>query len=505
VASDDEDREIGARTTSSPLIAEAPGGSEAPSAAWSLLLRDRVRRRVHGSDRYRWWVLWSVLSGMFAAGFSFTILAVSIPDIAADLGTNETSLTWVVSAPLLMFAVAMPILGKAGDVYGHRRVYLTGLSTFVCFTALSAAAWNAPALIAIRTIAALEGAATGPASMAIINRSFSAEDRVKAMGWFSLVGAGAPVLGLIVGGVVIDAFGWRMLFLMQLPLAAFALVVNTVVLRETPRRERTPLDVRGALAVATAAVATLLVLERGRALGFTHPVVIAVSVAIPLGVIGFVFAERRAVEPLIPLEFFRRRNFSAPLVAQFFGNVAYMGGFIISPLLMQHVFGYTVAGAALAMMWRPLSFSLCAPMAGYAATRVGERIAAVAGESAVAGSLVLMALGASQRSVVLVVLGLVVSGIGMGVASPSLQSSVANAVDEQHLGIAGASQQMVFTVGASAGIQLLSVVLGGSRLADDFTTAYLVGAAMGVCAIVGALFVRSLPRQRAALEVVRAA
>lgn len=487
-----------------PLVGEVPGGSETPSVAWPVLLRERMRRRVHGSDRYRWWVLWSVLSGMFAAGFSFTILAVSIPEIAADLGARETTVTWAVSAPLLMFAVAMPVLGKMGDVYGHRRVYLTGLSAFVIFTALSATAWNATSLIVIRTIAALEGAATGPSSMAIINRAFPAEDRVKAMGWFSLVAAGAPVIGLIVGGVVIDAYGWRTLFLMQLPLAGMALLVNAVVLRETPRRPRIPLDFRGAFAVAVAAVSALVVLERGNAWGFTHPVVLAAAVAVPLGVWAFVRAERAARDPLIPLDFFARRNFSAPLVAQFFGNVAYMGGFIISPLLMQHVFGYSVTGAALVMMWRPLAFSLSAPAAGYAATRIGEKAAAIAGESAIAVSLVLMAIGASEQSVALVVLGLVVSGIGMGIASPSLQSSVANAVEEEHLGIAGAAQQMVFTVGASAGIQLLSVLLGGSRAPADFAGAYVVGAAMGTVAVGGALFVRSLQRTPA-LAVVRAA
>lgn len=487
-----------------PLIGDIPGGSETPSVAWPLLLRDRMRRRVHSSDRLRWWVLWSVLSGMFAAGFSFTILAVSIPQIADDLGASETALTWVVSAPLLMFAVAMPVLGKAGDVYGHRRVYLTGLSAFVVFTALSAAAWNAPALIGIRTIAALEGAATGPTSMAIINLAFPAGDRVKAMGWFSLVAAGAPVLGLIVGGVVIDAFGWRMLFLMQLPLAGLALLLNAIVLRETPRRERTPLDFRGAVAVAVVAVSALVVLERGNAWGFTHPLVIAAALISPLGAYAFVRAERRAPDPLIPLDLFSRRNFSAPLVTQFFGNVSYMGGFIISPLLMQHVFDYNVTAAALAMMWRPLAFSLSAPAAGYAATRIGEKASAIAGESGIAVSLVLMGLGASEHSVALVVLGLVVSGIGMGVASPSLQSSVANAVDEEHLGIAGAAQQMVFTVGASAGIQLLSVLLGSSRAAGDFASAYFIGAAVGAVAVGGALFVRSLERSPA-LEVVRAA
>ncbi len=479
------------------VVAEVPGGSETPAIAWPLLLRDRVRHKVHTSDRYRWWVLFSVLTGLFSAGFSFTILAVSIPDIAADLDASETSITWAISGPLLMFAIGMPVLGKIGDLRGHKKVYLIGMSLFVVFTGLSAVAWSAGALIVIRTASGLEGAATGPAAMALINRAFPPEDRVKAMGFFSLVAAGAPVIGLVAGGVIIEAFGWRMLFVMQTPLAAFAVLINALLLKETPRQPRTRLDLAGAAGVAVAAVSALLVLERGDALGFDHPMVMVAIALVPLAVVWFVRAERRAEAPLVPLEFFGRRNFSAPLVALFFGNVAYMGGFIISPLLMQHVFGYSVAAAALAMIWRPLSFSITSPISGFAATRIGEKTSAIAGQSAIAASLVLMALGASERSVAFVILGLVVSGIGMGVASPSLQSSVANAVEEKDLGIAGAAQQMVFVVGASAGIQLLSVLLGGSREAGAFVDAYLIGAVSGAVAVTAALFVRSLEREPA--------
>ena len=303
-----------ASSQGAPLVGDAPGGSETPTIAWPWLMRDAMRRRVHGSDRYRWWVLASVLTGMFAAGFSFTILAVSLPEIAGDLGGSETALTWAISGPLLTFAIAMPVLGKVGDVYGHRRVYLIGLGSFAVFTALSAFAWSVPALIIIRTIAGLEGAATGPASMALINKAFPAEDRVKAMGWFSLVGAGAPVFGLVIGGILIDAFGWRTLFIMQTPIALIALVINAVVVKETVRQERTRIDAAGAAAVATMAVSALVFLERGRAWGFGSPLVLACALLVPVGAMAFVAAERRARSPLIPLEFFGRRNFSACLL-----------------------------------------------------------------------------------------------------------------------------------------------------------------------------------------------
>lgn len=480
------------------LDGEVPGGSEVPGVAWPLLLRRRVQRKLERSDRHRWWVLWSVLSGLFAAGFSFTILAVSIPDIAEDLGASETALTWTVSGPLLMFAVGMPVLGKIGDLHGHRKVYLTGISLFVVFTGLSALAWNATALILIRVLAGLEGAATGPASMALINRTFPPAERVKAMGFFSLVAAGAPVIGLVAGGVVVDAFGWRTLFVMQLPLAASAVVVNAVVLRETPPLPRVSLDLKGATALAVTAVSALLALERGNALGWGHPVVAVAVALVPLGAVAFVAAERRARDPLVQLRFFRRRNFSASLIAQFFANVSYMGGFIISPLLMQHVFGYSVAAAAVTMIWRPLSFSLSAPGAGYLATRIGERTATLGGTGAIAASLLVLAAAASSRSVTLVVVGLVISGIGMGLANPSLQSSVANAVEEEHLGVAGAAQQMMFTVGASAGIQGLSVSLGGSRTAGAFVDSYLLGFALAVVAVIASLFVRSFERDHPA-------
>lgn len=440
-------------------------------------------------------MLWSVLSGLFAAAFSFTILAVSIPEIADDLGGSEAALTWTVSGPLLMFAVGMPVLGKVGDLTGHRRVYLVGLSLFVVFTGLSAAAWSAGSLVAIRILAGLEGAATGPTSMALINRSFPPADRVKAMGFFSLVAAGAPVVGLVAGGVIVDAFGWRTLFLAQLPLAGFAVLLNALVLRETPPQPEVGLDLRGAGAAAVTAVSALLVLERGSALGWSHPLVLAAGALVPLGAVGFVAVERRARDPIVPLRFFRRRNFSAPLIAQFFSNLSYMGGFIISPLLMQHVFSYSLAAAAVVMLWRPLSFSLSAPVAGYAAVRIGERTAGLAGTAAIASSLVVLALAASRQSLVLVVAGLVVSGIGMGLSNPSFQSSVANAVEERHLGVAGAAQQMVFTVGASAGIQILTVALGGSRDADAFVGAYLVGFVLALAAVAAALFVRSHERE----------
>ncbi len=294
-----------ARSAPETVLADYSGVEEVPAVAWPLLLRERLRRRVRESDRYRWWVLWSVLSGLFAAGFTITVLAVSIPDIARDLDTDRTTLAWIVTGPFLAHALGMPLLGKVGDVYGHRRVYLVGFGLFAVFTGFTALAWSAPALIAIRIVGALEGAATGPASMALIMHAFPAEDRVKAMGWWALVGAGAPVVGLVAGGPIVDAFGWRWLFVAQAPLALVALAIGAVVLRETPRSPRVAIDFRGAAALAVATVLPLLALQLGRDRGWFDPAPVALLAVAVIGLAAFVRCEQRASDPLLPLDFFR--------------------------------------------------------------------------------------------------------------------------------------------------------------------------------------------------------
>jgi EmrB/QacA subfamily drug resistance transporter len=487
-----------------PLVVEYAGGEEVPVVAWPLLLRERVQRRVGKGDRYRWWVLWTVLAGLFASGFTITILAVSLGDVARDLGSSEISLTWTVTGPFLALALSMPLFGKIGDVRGHRRVYLFGLAGFTVGTFLTALAWDGPSLIAIRVLAAIPGAATGPASMALIMRAFPEDDRVKAMGWWSLVGAGAPVIGLVAGGPLVDALGWRTIFLIQAPLALVALAVAFPILRETPHSERESIDYSGAFVLAVAAVAPLLALTLGNQSGWTQPLVLVLFGVTPFALVAFVVVERRAAHPLLPLEFFTRRNYTASLVAQFFSNFAYMGGFIVTPLLMQRVFGFSVAETSLAMVCRPLTFSVSAPIAGYVAVRVGERRASVFGCVLIIVSMACFALGASTETLALVFGALSLSGLGLGASQPSLISSAANAVEPHRLGVANAAQVMVTQIGVVAGIQVVSTVQGGSGSAGSFTLAYVLGGVIAVAGVFGAAFVRSADRP-AQLEVVRAA
>jgi len=491
------------RSEPQSFVGEAPGGDEVPVVGWPFLFEHRIRRLRDG-QRSHWLVLVAVLTGLFATGFSITIIAVSLPRVAHDLHTSAADLTWVVTGPLLGLALMMPLFGKIGDTRGHRRVYLLGFAGFTVGAALTALAWNGPALIAIRTIGSLPGAAIGPASMALIMQAFPEEDRVKAMGWWSLVGAGAPVIGLVAGGPVVDAFGWRAIFVAQVPLSMLALGLAAFVLRETPRREHEPLDLAGAFALAVATVSALLVLTVGARIGFGSPIVVGLAILAPVALWRFVIIEQRAPRPLLPLRFFQARDFTASLVAQFCANFAYMGGFIVTPLLVQSRFGFTVAATSWAMACRPLTFSLTAPASGYLAARIGERRAGVIGTSLLVTSMAMFVVASSADAVGFVFAGLALSGLAMGTSMPSLVTVVANTVETGDLGVANAAQQMVGQIGTVAGIQLLSTIQGGSDSALPFAAAYVAGGVVAVFGVVATTFIRAR-RPRADLQMVDAA
>ena len=231
--------------------AGAEGGIVVP---WPVLFRHRIHRRVAGSDRYQWWVLWTVLAGLLSVNITFTVFVVALPQVAHQLHTSVSTLTWTSTGPLLAFGVAAPVLGKLGDLRGYRRLYLWGLSGAAVSVVLTASAPTAGVLIAARLFDGVQGAATGAASMALVLQAFSHEDRVKAMGWWALVGAGGPVLGVTIGAPVIQYFGWRALFWGELPLMAVAAVLAVIVLPSHDRRTRAVRpDGRSATPTATGA------------------------------------------------------------------------------------------------------------------------------------------------------------------------------------------------------------------------------------------------------------
>jgi len=491
------------------LSIDAPGADEVAVVPWSILLRQRVRDRAQRSTAYPWVVLATVLLGLFSVGFTITILSVSIPRIADDLGSNESTLTWLVTGPILAFAVFGPSAGKLGDLRGHRRVYAWSMVAVIVFAALTAVAWSAASLLAFRILGAATGAALGPTSLALINRLFPSDRRAQAMGYWTMVSAGGPVIGVVAGGPIVEAFGWRWIFAGQVPLTVVALGLALAVLPETEKVASTRFDVAGAATLAAAATAFLLAVNRGPVVGWDSPLVLGAFAVTPVLAWAFVRVEGRAVAPLLPLDYLRRRNFSVPILTQVFTNFAYMGGFIITPLLLQDVFGYGETKTGSLLIARPLAFAVAGPVMGYLAARTGERFAAVGGALAVFASMLGMASLDGGSSDVAVAGYLALSGIGLGMSAPALVAAIANAVDDDDLGVVGATQQMMTQFGVVVGIQVMQATQAARQPVvgelGAYGDAYLVGAAAALLGLVLAFFVRSsVVRSKASVSGRRA-
>jgi len=444
--------------------------------------------------REAWLITWIVLSGAFCVSFTITILSVSRPAIARDLGADPSLLVWLISGPTMATALSSASAGKLGDVFGHRRSYLVGIAGATVFALASAAAWNGPSLIAFRVLGALIGASTAPSSMAIINSVFPARDRSRALGYWSLVVAGGPVVGLVAGGPLVELFGWRMIFVLQAPLLAIAGVVAWRRLPETPKRVGTPLDVGGQVTLGVSLLALLLAIDRGRPLGWDSTVVLGLFALSVLTFVAFVRIELRVSHPLVPLRYFRRRSFSLPVAIQFFANFGYMGGFILAPKLLDEVRHLGPGAISLLLIPRPLVFAICGPIAGAMIPRVGTRIYMLIGSICMTLSLGILALVAHAPATAWVVLAIAISGLGQGSAQPAAATSVANSVDPTDLGVAAAALQLVGMVGASVGMNLLDTIqvsrVAAAGAAGSFRDAYLVGACVSAVGILLALGLR---------------
>jgi EmrB/QacA subfamily drug resistance transporter len=445
-------------------------------------------------DGYPRRLLITVIAGLIVFSSSMTIVSASLPTMADDLDSTESFLSWAVSGLFLVMAVGTPILGRLGDIHGHRRVFLAGSLVLCVGTVLCGVAPTAVAFVGARMVVGLGIAATMPNAMALIMAAYPPARRSEAMGWFQMAMTGAPVLGLVVGGPLIDLFGWRIVFAILAPVSLIGFAAAWKVIRPSPSGERVAIDWWGAAFLAIATLGFLLFLERGSSAGFADPLALALVASSIAGLAAFIAVERRAPSPMLRLAYFRRPNFTGPLIAQPLSQFAYMGAFLIAPLLLDELFGYSVGIIALVLLARPLVYSVSSPIGGRLATTIGERPMVITGSVLMVLSMVAWVFGAHWISVPMILVGLVLSGLAMGLASPSYATLLAGAVDEGDLGIANAMGTTMMNIGMLTGIQTMFVVLGDGRQPDDFATVFAFGAGVAAFGLIGGLMVTSTRR-----------
>ena len=484
------------------ITLEQVGVDEISVVPWTQMIPRRFARKV-GLTR-KWATLFVVLAGLFTTSSTITVLVVSLETISRDLNSTVTTLNWSITGPMLAFGVVGPAYGKIGDLYGHKKVYVYGLLFSALFAGMTVFAWNAMSMVLFRLLSAVAGAATGPAAMAYINRLFEPHERVRPLGLWSFVTAGAPVLGVVMGGPLVETIGWQMIFVIQAPLLLGAGIVAWRLLPQTSRADEVKFDVKGSVTLGLGATLLLLAVNRGHSWGWTSPAIIGIALASIVSLWLFVRIERVAEAPLMPLHWLRTPNIILPISIQSLLNFAYMGGFIVVPQMLEIGLGFTPSHIGWLVIARPLTFSITAPLASFFTMRVGERVSGVIGALGIVASMIILGTLNVGSPDWIIALGLGMSGVGFGIAGPALGALVANSVDDETVGVAGAMQQLLSQMGAVLGSTVMISIhemTASSGVVQSYAYALLSGAFTAIMATALAMKLKPSDHRRNLTDV----
>jgi MFS family permease len=455
-----------------------------------------VRLSVSTSPNYQRWLLAVTLTGIFCTSFPTGILSISIRTIAVDLHSTPSTITWVTTGPILVAAVGMPLLGRLGDLHGHRVVFLAGLFTAGLFAFFAGLAWDATSLVAFRTIAQIGAAATVPSTFAMLFRAFPAHERVRASSLASGSLSAASVLGIVVGGPLIEFFGWRPIFFIQAATAFVALLPALLVLPtievvdERPRQ-----DYAGAVILALGTFAVTFGINRLGVWGVT-PVTVGCLAAVPVCGWLLIHVERRCASPLLPLQLLASRHTRLVVAGSFLLNLGWLGNFIVTPLFLQSVLGLSLVYTSLMTLPRTSSIVFVSPFAGHLGIRYGERRLLVVACLALSLVMVMLSAAAIAESLPALIVVLSLSVLAFGAAAPALVSSVSEAVAENDFGLAVSLQQTSSQIGAVVGISLFSAIAADATTAEPFAFVYLLTAGLSLAtALIGVGLARGTPAE----------
>jgi EmrB/QacA subfamily drug resistance transporter len=424
-----------------------------------------------------------------------TIINVALPAIGEDLDTGLSGLQWTVNAYTLTLAGLLLLGGALGDRYGRRRIYVIGVVWFAAASLLCAVAPSANALIAGRALQGVGGALLTPGSLSILEATFAAEDRSAAIGAWSGMSGVATAIGPLLGGWLIGASTWRLIFLLNLP---FAAGVVYGALRYVPET-RSPLeggslDVAGGLLAAIGLAGVVDALTYGPVDGWSDPRVVSTGLIGVLALSAFVVRELRIRHPMLPFGIFRSRQFSGANGVTLVVYGALSAAVFLLPIQLQRVLGYSPLQSGAAFVPVTVLMFLLSPRAGRLADRIGPRPMMTAGPIVLGIGLALMARITPGSSYVEAVLpSALIFGLGLSTTVAPLTATVLAAADEEYLGVASAVNNTVSRVGgllAVAAIPIVAGVSGMDALAPDtFSAGFQRGVVIAgvVCALGGVL------------------
>jgi EmrB/QacA subfamily drug resistance transporter len=460
-------------------------------------------------NRARWLALYVLCLGDLMIVLDTTIVNVALPSIRQDLHFSPTSLAWVVNAYLLTFGGFLLLGGRLGDLFGHRRLFLIGISLFTVASVACGISTTQGLLVAARAVQGIGGAIVSAVALSLMMNLFTEQaERAKAMGIFGFVMAGGGSLGVLLGGVLTDTLNWHWIFLVNVPIGVAVVILTLKLLPAAPGSAAGGrLDVAGAVTVTASLMLAVYAIVKGNDTGWITGQTLGLLAGAAVLLALFVGIEARVRSPLMPLALFRLRNVVTANVVGILWAAAMFAWFFVSALYLQLVLGYSPLKVGLAFL--PANLIMGAFSIGLSAKlvmRFGFRIPLAAGLSVAAIGLVLFARAPVDGSFVVDVLpSMILLGVGAGMAFNPVLLAAMSDVDPRESGLASGVVNTAFMMGGALGLAVL-VSLAASRtdslsasghsplaaLNGGYHIAFLVGALFAASAgVVGAVLLRT--------------
>jgi EmrB/QacA subfamily drug resistance transporter len=425
----------------------------------------------HTHPMRKWLPLITVSLGTFMLLIDVTIVNVALPDMATDLHSSFSSLQWVIDIYALALAALLLGIGAFSDRVGRRPVYIVGLAVFALASLASGLAPSTTALIIARGVQGAGAAAMFATTIALLSTSYEGRDRGVAFGVWGAINGAAAAAGPILGGLLTEGLSWRWIFFVNLPISVVAIAFSVLALSKDEPRRTGRIDVPGMIAFTASAGAFTYGLTRASEVGWGSTQTLVVLVIGVVALAAFVAIESRTSQPLLDLKLLRRAAFSAVLAAAFIFSLAAFAYLTYTSLWLQSVRGMSPIQAGAAFL--PLSLAaltVSLSVGRYLHSPVARRWAIAGGLALIgAGALLQAHLGAGSdwRSLFI---GLLVTGIGVGLVSPTLASAALSAVPQQLGGMASGALNTMRQLGYALGIAGLGVILQ-SRIGDSLSGA----------------------------------
>jgi len=407
------------------------------------------------------------LSGLSALLASLdSSVNIAFPAITAAFALDVTLIQWVVVSYVLTYASLLLGCGRLADVWGHERVLIWGLAgSTLAFLSCGLAPsffW----LLAARVLQGLSAALVFAAAPALVTLAVPAETRGRALGIFQMSAAIGFTLGPLLGGVLVEAFGWRAVYLFR---AAPALLLTFLAVRQ-PRlihehHEEQHFDLLGALTLAGSVAGFLFAVSRGRDLGWTSPFVLFLLLAASACFGGFLFTETRTKVPVVDLRLFHNAPFTIANLLNLMANCAMFAIWLLVPYYIVNALGYPAGAGGVLLMTCPLATALAAPLAGRLSDRLGTRVLSSLGLGLEAVGLWTIGLLDATSGSLAVALALGLVGLGLGVFQTPNMSFVMGAIPRAQQGVAGSMSQMMRTLGVVLGVTGASMLFSSRRVA----------------------------------------